>query len=166
MKNEELLISYFSEKQKHGWYPCPRCGCDRMAADVSRNALSRRTDIMVCDICGNIEAIEDMPGNTPVSLDKWYIIEHPDRFLLRGRDYFQYYFVFREAENGRHSYVIVEGFDRPDAIERFRRQFPDVQDGVVRYSIYFDEFGWKRWMKDNSLVFLGVLRLNDVFEND
>lgn len=36
---------------------CPRCGADTMKGPVHTNALSRLTDIYICDACGSAEAM-------------------------------------------------------------------------------------------------------------
>lgn len=41
---------------------CPRCGLFRMKEIASSNALSRRSDIYICDACGNDEALKDFLG--------------------------------------------------------------------------------------------------------
>lgn len=165
-EDNRTLISRFAEKQKHGWYLCPRCGVDLMNKDAARNALSRRTDIMVCDICGNIEAIEDIPGNPKLPLEKWTLMEHPEKFFLKGKDYRNFYFTFGSWKGFpfRNSYVVVEGFDRADAVERFRRQFPDKTKGVACYSFDYDETAWNTTEMASAWPCAGVLHLNDVFE--
>lgn len=55
------LIERFAEKQQGGHFACPRCGKMTMDAEsVTRNALSRRATVHVCDACGMQEALEDM----------------------------------------------------------------------------------------------------------
>lgn len=72
-----VLIMRFAEKQRGGDYPCPRCGRPAMASDPVRNALSRRVSVYVCDECGMIEAIEDMPGAFKLPLSVWSIAKEP-----------------------------------------------------------------------------------------
>lgn len=54
---------------------CPRCGNEMDG--ISRHALSRRADIIICDECGVKESIEDavaagvMKGNPPLSIEEW-----------------------------------------------------------------------------------------------
>ena len=48
---------------------CPRCG------GKNGKALSRRMNIIICDRCGQIEALEDFYG-TPTSLDDWYLFRN------------------------------------------------------------------------------------------
>ena len=161
------LITRFAEKQKHVWCLCPRCGCDRMAADVARNALSRRVDVMICDVCGNIEAIEDFPGNPKLSLEKWALIEHPDRFLLKGKDYNTFYFVFTDdaAYPFRNSYAIVEGFDGEDAARKIVDRFGKANDGIRPYACYFTREEWNMGSEMRERYkYVGTLRLNGIFE--
>lgn len=63
------LIERFSKKQQGGHFACPRCGRMAMNAEsITRNALSRRADVYVCDDCGMQEAIEDMTDSrTPLA---------------------------------------------------------------------------------------------------
>ena len=47
------LIERFAEKQQGGRFACPRCGKMTMDAEsVTRNALSRRATVHICDACG------------------------------------------------------------------------------------------------------------------
>ena len=73
----KVLIARFAEKQQGGDYPCPRCGRPVMASDPVRNALSRRASVYVCDECGMIEALEDMPGAFRLPLSVWTIAKEP-----------------------------------------------------------------------------------------
>ena len=51
------LIERFAEKQQGGHFACPRCGKMTMDAEsVTRNALSRRATVHICDACGMQEA--------------------------------------------------------------------------------------------------------------
>ena len=72
------LIERFSEKQQGGHFACPRCGEMTMNAEsVTRNALSRRATVYVCDACGMQEALEDMADiRTP--LTEWAIVQAPE----------------------------------------------------------------------------------------
>lgn len=163
----EDLITRFAKKQKHGWFICPRCGCDNMNPDAARNALSRRADVNVCDVCGNIEAIEDLPNiNQKLPLKKWELSEHPERFFLKGKDYWNYYFTFGSWKGFpfQNAYVVVEGFDRADAVERFRRHFPDKTKGIACYSFDYDETAWRATEMATAWPCAGLLHLNDVFE--
>ena len=55
------LIERFAEKQQGGHFACPRCGKMAMDAEsVTRNALSRRATVHICDVCGTVEALEDI----------------------------------------------------------------------------------------------------------
>lgn len=74
----EKIINNWKKAQNFGVsLPCPRCGKYCMnETSVTRNALSRRTDIYVCDNCGTAEALEDIPENKiqPMSLEDWYAV--------------------------------------------------------------------------------------------
>lgn len=50
---------------------------------VTRNALSRRADVYVCDACGMQEAMEDMMGSrTP--LTAWAIAVAPENWMIEN----------------------------------------------------------------------------------
>lgn len=53
---------------------CPRCGAKSMDDNVYRNALSRRADIQVCDLCGTQEAILGMT-DSDIPLSEWWIVK-------------------------------------------------------------------------------------------
>lgn len=72
------LIELFAKKQPGGHFACPRCGRMSMNAEsVTRNALSRRVAIYVCDTCGMQEALEDMADSIS-PLTSWEIVRHPE----------------------------------------------------------------------------------------
>ncbi len=71
------LIECFAEKQQGGHFACPRCGKMAMDAEsVTRNALSRRATVHICDACGTMEALEDMTGDRR-PLTAWAIVSAP-----------------------------------------------------------------------------------------
>jgi len=75
------MIEQFSEIQREGHFPCPRCGHYRMDADPIRNALSRRADVQICDQCGIEEALEDASGaRTPLTM--WNIALEPEAYRM------------------------------------------------------------------------------------
>ena len=50
-----ILVAEFSKKQQGGHFACPRCGKMAMDAEsVTRNALSRRATVHICDACGTV----------------------------------------------------------------------------------------------------------------
>ena len=74
-----IVINEFSENQQGGHFPCPRCGKMTMDAEsVTRNALSRRVTIYICDSCGTEEAIEDMGTLPKLPLSGWSIAQTPE----------------------------------------------------------------------------------------
>ena len=83
--NEEtlarILIAEFAKKQS-GHFACPRCGKMTMDAEsVTRNALSRRATVYICDACGMQEALEDMMDSiTP--LTAWAIVAAPENWRM------------------------------------------------------------------------------------
>ena len=64
-KNIEALAK--KQKAEDG---CPRCG-GKMKADLHTNALSRQTDIMVCDRCGMDEALNAATGRPHLPFEQW-----------------------------------------------------------------------------------------------
>lgn len=50
---------------------CPRCGSPM--PDLSRHAVSRRADIIVCDLCGTEEALEDAGMSEKKPLFTWAV---------------------------------------------------------------------------------------------
>ena len=78
-----VLIAEFSKKQQDGHFACPRCGKMAMDAEsVTRNALSRRATVYICDACGMQEALEDMMDSiTP--LTAWAIAAAPENWRMR-----------------------------------------------------------------------------------
>ena len=78
----KALIERFAEKQQGGHFACPRCGRMTMDAEsVTRNALSRRSTVYVCDACGTQEALEDMmDSRTP--LTDWAIAAAPGNWRM------------------------------------------------------------------------------------
>lgn len=161
----QQLIAAYSKKQQHIWGLCPRCGCDRMHKDIATNAMSRHADLMICDTCGTVEALGDHLG-MPVELEKWALVEHPEKFFLKGKDYRDYYFTFGSWSGFpfRNAFIVVEGADRHDAVERFRRQFPDKTKGIACYSFDYDATAWEATDCSKNLPCAGRLKLNDVFE--
>lgn len=77
------LIERFAKKQRDRHFACPRCGKMTMDAEcVTRNALSRRTEIYVCDACGTQEAIEDMM-DSQIPLTAWAIVAAPENWRMK-----------------------------------------------------------------------------------
>ena len=76
------LIERFAEKQQGGRFACPRCGKMTMDAEsVTRNALSRRATVHICDACGMQEALEDMMDSiTP--LTAWALVAAPENWRM------------------------------------------------------------------------------------
>lgn len=76
-----LLIEHFSKKQKDGFFPCPRCGRMDMDEKPTRNALSRRVNVYICDFCGTDEAVEDFIG-AKITAEEWAIVKRPELFQM------------------------------------------------------------------------------------
>lgn len=76
MSKTKKQIQKFAKRQCNGVYPCPRCGRMDMNEKPTRNALSRRANVYICDFCGTDEAIEDAVGEKK-PLESWAIVVHP-----------------------------------------------------------------------------------------
>ena len=50
--------------------PCPRCGRNTMKENIHTNALSRHSDIYICDACGTEEALLKFMNN-PLPMCEW-----------------------------------------------------------------------------------------------
>lgn len=74
-------IKLFAKKQCSGFFPCPRCGRMDMDEKPTRNALSRRIDVYICDFCGTDEAVEDFTGEKMAAED-WAVVKHPELFRM------------------------------------------------------------------------------------
>ena len=80
------LIERFSKKQQDGRFACPRCGKMSMDTEsVTRNALSRRATVYICDACGTQEAIEDMMGSRG-PLTAWAIAAAPENWHMKEKN--------------------------------------------------------------------------------
>lgn len=80
--SHEAALYYINREanvQHDGSY-CPRCG-DEMPGSLHTHAVSRRAAIIVCDLCGVKESLEDavqagvMKGEEPMSIEDWYIVK-------------------------------------------------------------------------------------------
>lgn len=81
----KALIERFAEKQQGGHFACPRCGRMTMDAEsVTRNALSRRATVYICDTCGTEEALDDMLGER-MPLSAWAISASPESWEIKRR---------------------------------------------------------------------------------
>ena len=75
-KEALVTLNFYGRHQKEYDARCPRCG-GLMPGPVTRHALSRYTDIYVCDGCGTVEALEKA-GLIPVKpLMEWTAVTEP-----------------------------------------------------------------------------------------
>lgn len=80
MTNEErlqVLAGIKLRQEKCERMSCPRCGNDAMNENPMRNALSRQADVMICDACGQQDAILAMMNN-PLPLSLWACFNQPN----------------------------------------------------------------------------------------
>ena len=82
----KALIERFAKKQQDGHFACPRCGKMSMDTEsVTRNALSHRMAIYICDACGTQETIEDMMGSRG-PLTAWAIAAAPENWHMTEKN--------------------------------------------------------------------------------
>lgn len=58
----------------------------------------------------------------------------------------KFYFTFGSAKQypyGRGEYIVVEGISKIDCLDGFRKKYPDVTQGVLNCSDYYEETYWK-----------------------
>ena len=72
----KVTLEWYGKRQPEENAVCPRCG-ERMDGPTARHALSRRTDIMICDQDGMKEALEDAGMMEKLPLMQWYAIRAP-----------------------------------------------------------------------------------------
>lgn len=98
----EAALYYINKEaqlQHDGSY-CPRCG-DEMPGSLHTHAVSRRADIIICDMCGVKESLEDavqagvMKGEEPMPIEDWYIVKKNT-----GRKHPYHIEATEEIENG------------------------------------------------------------------
>lgn len=135
--NEKDLIENFAKKQEGGFFPCPRCGRMAMSEKVTRNALSRRAAVYICDACGTEEALEDMAGEQQ-PLSRWDISLDPARFRMDNSSRrLALHHIGRDSwdrpvyESDGKLYVDVDprSLHRPEIYTKYRNEFdgePDV----------------------------------------
>lgn len=75
----QKVICNWKQAQDAGVYlPCPRCGKLCMDEEsATRNALSRRASIYICDKCGREESDEDLSASkkSAMSLNEWFAVK-------------------------------------------------------------------------------------------
>ena len=67
---------------------------------------------------------------------------HAESFVEITGTRVKIYFTFGDHPQfpfGRDDYVVAEGLDKKDAIAKFRRRHPDVNDGLLNCAFYYDE---------------------------
>ena len=74
---EKRLTDLKALQESGAFTRCPRCGLPTMKPKLYTNALSRIADIMVCDRCGMVEALEKAGLVEAVPLMKWCCIDVP-----------------------------------------------------------------------------------------
>lgn len=73
----KTTLEWYGKHQKAGNARCPRCS-SLMPGKLHTHALSRRAEIMVCDMCGQMEALEDAGIlKTKIPLMEWTAIKEP-----------------------------------------------------------------------------------------
>ena len=67
---KQALLDLKAHQQSGSYRLCPRCGKDPMKQPLYTNAVSRHTDMYICDACGTEEAILDYT-HTPLPIEAW-----------------------------------------------------------------------------------------------
>ena len=67
---KQALLDLKAHQQSGGYRLCPRCGRNTMKQPLYTNALSRHTDLYICDACGMEEAILDYM-HAPLPIEVW-----------------------------------------------------------------------------------------------
>ena len=66
---KQALLDLKAYQQSGSYRLCTQCGKDTMKANLITNALSRHTDLYICDVCGTEEAVLDyMHAPLPIIL--------------------------------------------------------------------------------------------------
>lgn len=61
------------------------------------------------------------------------------------------YFTFGDHPQfpfGRDDYVVAEGLDKKDAIGKFRKRHPDVNEGLLNCAFYYDERDFEKFREE------------------
>ena len=72
----KATLDWYGKHQPEEDCRCPRCG-EIMPGPTSRHALSRWADIMVCDQCGTIEALEKAGLTEALPMMEWEAVKNP-----------------------------------------------------------------------------------------
>lgn len=80
---KSILLALRVVQEAGRYNRCPRCGSARMAKPFRRNALSRRIQLYICDVCGAKEAINDYHG-TALPFNLWDAAMGKDDAILAG----------------------------------------------------------------------------------
>ena len=72
----KVTLDWYGKHQPEEDAVCPRCGAV-MPGSKNRHALSRWADIMVCDRCGTIEALEKAGLTKTLPMMAWIAVKDP-----------------------------------------------------------------------------------------
>ena len=72
----KTTVEWYGRHQPDEGMRCPRCGCPTNGPK-STHALSRWANIMVCDFCGGMEALEQAGIVPRIPLTEWICIKEP-----------------------------------------------------------------------------------------
>lgn len=129
---------------------CPRCGSDSMKDPVCTNALSRETDIYVCDSCGTAEALLGFMNQT-LPLHQWYAFE-PRRpmadYLTRPSSEVLMLVIQKHVDELSRIYTLCR--DDPDNAMEYRNEAFENCAGLTE--LWVEPFTAKFRAKDNTVV--------------
>ena len=71
-----VTLNWYGRRQPDADATCPRCGA-AMEGPTARHALSRRANIIICDVCGIRESLEDAGMAERLPLMDWVACASP-----------------------------------------------------------------------------------------
>ncbi len=78
----QIVVEEFARLQEDTFsrrsFPCPRCGKNNMKDKLTHNALSRQTDIYVCEDCGMHEAVKIAFEGSHLPFEEWDLVKTAD----------------------------------------------------------------------------------------
>ena len=129
---------------------CPRCGSDSMKDPVCTNALSRETDIYVCDSCGTAEALLGFMNQT-LPLHQWYVFE-PRRpmadYLTRPSSEVLMLVIQKHVDELSRIYTLCR--DDPDNAMEYRNEAFENCAGLTE--LWVEPFTAKFAARDGSVL--------------
>lgn len=98
------------------------------------------------------EEIHRMLQNKAVRV-KVDIIENVVNYLKRESMYHDFYFTFG-SDLGfpyQYGYLIVKAFDKPDAVRKFKRRYPDRHENCLNCAFIYTQEQWEELSSDMGI---------------